>query len=153
MAVTLEQDPLSQFMYSLKAPETKRQWPRRLKVLFDFLKIDGSLDYQARHFVLQARQVPRWAEENLIRFISFQNDRVNAGQISNATVPNYYKAAKLFCEMNDLPLNWKKIRKGLPVARQAASDRAPTIEEIRKLTDYPDRRIKPIVNIMISSGI
>jgi hypothetical protein len=50
VAVTEEQDHLSQFMYSLKAPVTKKQWPRRLKVLFDFLKIDGTLDDQARHF-------------------------------------------------------------------------------------------------------
>ncbi len=45
MAVTQEQDPLSQFIYSLKASETKRQWSRSLKALFDFLKIDGTLDY------------------------------------------------------------------------------------------------------------
>jgi hypothetical protein len=31
--------------------------------------------------------------------------------------------------------------------------RAPTIEEIRKLIDYPDRWIKMIIAIMISSGI
>jgi hypothetical protein len=55
--------------------------------------------------------------------------------------------------MNDLVFNWNKIRRGLPVARQAANDRAPTTEEIQKLTDYPDRRIKPIVYAMISSGI
>jgi hypothetical protein len=153
MTVAQEQDPLSQFMYSLKATETKRQWPRRLKALFDFLRIDGTLDLQARHFVQQARQDPLCAQKNLIQFISFQNDRVRTGKISNATVPNYYKAAKLFCEMNDLPLNWKKIRRGLPVAKQAASDRAPTVEEIQKLIEYPDRRIKPIVYTMISSGI
>jgi integrase len=55
--------------------------------------------------------------------------------------------------MNELAFNWKKIRKGLPVARQAANDRAPTVEEIQKLTEYPDIRIKPIVYTMISSGI
>ena len=61
MEVTQEQDPLSHFMYGLKAAETKRQWPRRLKALFDFLKIGGPLDHQARHFAQQAKQDPRWA--------------------------------------------------------------------------------------------
>jgi len=45
------------------------------------------------------------------------------------------------------------VTRGLPKGRQAANDRAPTMEEIRKLAEYPDRRIKPIVCIMVSSGI
>lgn len=41
----------------------------------------------------------------------------------------------------------------MPRGRRYANDRAPTLEEIRKITDYPDRRIKPIVYLMASSGI
>lgn len=72
-----------------------------------------------------------------------------------ATIRNYYKATKLFCEMNGCAqlVNWKMIVRGMPKGRQAANDRAPTIEEIRTLIQYPDRRIKPIVSTMVSSGI
>lgn len=55
--------------------------------------------------------------------------------------------------MNEISLNWKKIAKGLPRVRNAANDRAPSREEILKLVQYPDRRIKPIVFLMASSGI
>ncbi len=55
--------------------------------------------------------------------------------------------------MNDLLLNWKKISRMLPKRRNAANDRAPTIKELQKLIEYPDRRIKPIVYTMVSSGI
>jgi integrase len=88
-----------------------------------------------------------------MKFISFQLDRVNKDEISDATVPNYYKAVKLFCEMNDLTLSWKKISKGLPNRKTSGNDRAPSIDEISKLVKYPDRRIKAIVYTMISSGI
>jgi hypothetical protein len=54
--------------------------------------------------------------------------------------------------MNDLTINWKRISKGLPRAKNSSNDRAPTLEEIRKLTEYPDRRIKPIVYAMASGG-
>lgn len=30
-------DPYQSFLYALRAPETKRQYPKRLKVVFDYL--------------------------------------------------------------------------------------------------------------------
>jgi hypothetical protein len=55
--------------------------------------------------------------------------------------------------MNDLVFNCKKITRGMPRVRQAANDRSPTLEEIQKLVEYPDHRIKAIVYTMASSGI
>lgn len=55
--------------------------------------------------------------------------------------------------MNDIVLNWKKIARGSSRARDAANDGAPTLEEIQKLVEYPDRSNKPIVYTMASSGI
>jgi len=55
--------------------------------------------------------------------------------------------------MKNITLIWKKISKGVPTGRKSTNDRAPTNEEILKLTDYPDRRIKAIVYTMVSSGI
>lgn len=45
--------------------------------------------------------------------------------------------------------NFKRASKG----ERYADDRASTIELIRKIVEYPDRRIKPIVYVMIFSGI
>jgi hypothetical protein len=103
------QDPLSVFMYALKAPETRRQWPRRLKIFFDFLKLEEPLEEQAKQFLDKTKQNYQWAQDNLFRFMTFQQERVKQGKISESTVPNYYKAIKLFCEMNDIVFNWKKI--------------------------------------------
>ena len=119
----------------------------------DYLKLPGRLDEQAKQFLTNARTNPRWAQESLMSFIEFQKERVTRNEISESTITNYYKATKLFCVMNDLVLNWKKICRGLPVGRRAANDRAPSIDEIRKLIEYPDRRIKAIVFTMVSSGI
>ena len=83
----------------------------------------------------------------------YQIERTNRHEIAESTISNYYKATKLFCEMNDLTLSWKKIARGLPHGRKSANDRAPTVEELQKLIEYPDRRIKPIIYTMISSGI
>jgi hypothetical protein len=33
----IQDDPYESFLYALKAPETKRQYPKRLKIVFDYL--------------------------------------------------------------------------------------------------------------------
>ena len=60
---------------------------------------------------------------------------------------------KLFCKIHDIELLWEKITMTLPKGRRFADDRAPTKEEIRKVIEYPDRRIKPLVLTTCSSGI
>lgn len=105
------EDPLSIFLYALKAPETKRQYPRRLKVFLDFLKLDGTLEQQSKEFLEKAKQNPQWAQNSLMQFIALQKERARKGEISYSTIANYYKATKLFVEMNsDTPIiNWKRI--------------------------------------------
>ena len=55
--------------------------------------------------------------------------------------------------MSDIDISWKKITRGLPKTKRYADDRAPTLEEIQKIAEYPDRRSKRIVYTMASSGI
>ncbi|SRR6266540_375294 len=95
-----ENDPLVSFTYGLKSKESTRQYPQRLKVFLDFLKFQGSLIEQATEFWLSAKNNPRWTEDSLMKFITLQNERADSGDISPSTIPNYYKATKLFCEMN-----------------------------------------------------
>jgi integrase len=151
--IQAQDDPVSAFLYALKAPESRRQYPKRLKMLFDFLGLNEPFESQALEFVEKAKGDSKWAYDCLVRFISYQKQRVTKGEIVASTISNYYKAAKLFCEMNDLTINWKKISRGIRRGRRAANDRAPTLEELRKLADYPDRRIKSIISLMVSTGI
>jgi hypothetical protein len=135
-----KKNPMSVFMYALKAPESRRQYPRRLKIFLDYLKLEGNLQQQVEQFYLNAVSNHAWVEESLMSFIAYEKERSKNGEISDSTIPNYYRATKLFCEMNDITLNWKKIARGLPRAGKAANDRAPTIAEIKKLVEYPDRK-------------
>lgn len=141
------------FLYAIRAEETRRQYTAKLKAFFDFLGLKGSLEEQAAQFIRQSIRNSDWVMTSLVRFINHQKERVSKKEITESTLRNYYKPIKLFCEMNDIQLNWKKIAKGIPKARRASNDRAPTIDEIRGIIGYPDRRIKPIIYTMISSGI
>ena len=138
----------------MKSPLTREKYQRRLSSFFESAGIQGdSLQAKAGSFTNKAVKEPCWTFNPVLRFLEGQTARVNKREISGSTVRNYVKAIKLFCEMADIPIPWKKLTRGLPKARNYADDRIPSLEEIRKLMEYPDRRIKPVVCTMASSGI
>jgi integrase len=146
--------PYNRFMYALKAPESKRQYPKRLEVFLKFINISGlNLEERLYNLYHKSKSDTEWLQDSLIDFIVFQKERAFKGEITESTIPNYYKPVKLFCDMNDIVINWRIITRGMPRGNHAANDRTPTLEEIIQILNYPDVRIKAIILTMISSGI
>jgi hypothetical protein len=148
-------DPYTTFVYGVRSPYTKESYLRRLRGFFDAINLDKSKTFQERcnTFVDKGRADPNWALNNILRFLHYQKERVGKKEITAGTLHNYVKTLKMFCEITDITIPWKKITRGLPRGRRYADDRAPTMEEIHKIIEYPDRRIKPLVYTMASSGI
>ena len=97
--------PLQMFMYALKAPESKRQYPKRLKVFLDFLTskkelTHSDLENQCKEFMAKSQTDPKWANNKLMEFVLYQKDRVYKEEIVYTTIRNYLKAVKLFLDMN-----------------------------------------------------
>ncbi|HJT83168.1 MAG TPA: hypothetical protein VJ697_01680, partial [Nitrososphaeraceae archaeon] len=154
-----QDDPYESFLYALKSSETKRQYPKRLKVVFDYLVSinelkETLLENQCKEVVSKTLQNPHWLTSGIMKFIMFQNERIKRKEIVAITAFNYIRSLKLFIDMNfDMPpINWKKIMRGLPSRREIGNDRAPSKAEIQKIIEYPDRRIKPLILCMISGG-
>jgi len=119
-------------MYALKSSESRRQYPRRLKLFFDFEGLRGTLNEQAMEFLMRLSSDINSEQDNLLRFLEFHKERVRRKELAAGTVKNYYRAVKLFCEMNDVSLNWKKISRGLlkkksPLTGSTLGRRAQTI--------------------------
>ena len=141
------------FLYAIRSDDTRQKYQRKLFMFLDFTGLEGTLEEKSKLFVAKAKENTNWAFASVMKFLAYQKERVERKEISETTIRNYYKPLKLFCEMNDVSLSWKKISRGLPKGRRFANDRAPTIEEIRAIAEYPDRRMKAIVYTMCSSGI
>jgi len=148
-----ELDPWTLYLYSIKSPATKEKYLLRLGKFLDYLNLQGALEDKARAFARKGKVDSIWAFNGLLKFIQFQKERFNRKEITAGTIRNYVKSIKLFCSMSDITINWDKITRGLPKGRRYTDDRAPTLDEIKKLCDYPDRRIKAIIYTMVSSGI
>jgi len=112
------------------------------------------MEQRCNTFAYRARTDYNWAFNNILRFLQSQKERVQRKEITGGTLRNYVKTIKMFCEVTDIIIPWNKITRGLPRGKWYADDRSPTIGgEICKIIEYLDRRIKPIVYTMTSSGI
>ncbi len=150
-----ELDPWSLYLYTMKSPVTREKYQKRLEKFFDYMSLEGNtIEEKSRLFVNSAKNEGNvWIFNNILKFMQFQIDRFNKKGITGSTIRNYLKSIKLFCEIADFPIPWKKITRGLPKAKNYSDDRIPTIEEVRKLLEYPDRRLKSMIYTMASSGI
>jgi integrase len=153
LATTTATDPWMLFLYALKAPATKDKYIERLAKFLDFVGYGGTKEEKARAFAARARADPNYAFNSILKFFQAKREQIDRKEMAIGTVRNYLKSIKLFCDMADLGIPWAKIARGLPRAKRFADDRAPTLEEIRKIVEYPDRRIKPVVYMMVSTGI
>lgn len=104
-------------------------------------------------FIKNAKIDPIKAEKSIITYVSSENTRCEKGEITAATVGNALKAIRLLLEMNDVSLNWRKIRRVLPRARRYALDRIPTNDEIQEIVESADVRGKALTLVFIASGI
>jgi hypothetical protein len=145
------------FMF-IGSPHTKRQYPKRLKLFFDFTGIEGTdLEQQGQAFLEQAEQEgSEWVAHNIMTYLNHHKERVFNNEIAPGTLKNLYRPIKTFCDAypktsDSIP--WKRILKAMPRVKLYSNDRAPTLEELRKLVGFPDHRIKAVVYTMASSGI
>jgi hypothetical protein len=122
---SLGQDTWSLYLYAMKSPVTREKYQKRLEKFFDFLRKEGkTIEDKSISFVNRSRfGGDQWVFNNVLKFMQFQLDRANRKEITGSTVRNYLKSIKLFCEMADLSIPWKKISRGLPRAKNYADDR------------------------------
>src|SRR5918997_153678 len=141
--------PVTYAFKVLNSQETVIHYKWRIKNFFDYLKLPGvDVEEQALAFIGHAnknKDNQSYVEECLIDYLDYQKQRVKNHQLAAATLKPLYAPLKLFCEMHrlDKSVRWKIISRGFPKSKAAANDRVPTVDELRKLLEYPDHRIKP----------
>lgn len=105
-------------MHGLKSSEARREYPKGLKILLDFLGLPGSLEEQTIEFLERTRSNPQWCQDSIIAFLIFISKELFEKNLLLAPSRTYFRADKLFYEMYDLTtINWKRISKGLPRAK------------------------------------
>ena len=154
---SLESSAYSLFVLAIRSSQTKQKYLQRFGYFLEFAQVatgnETSIEERCNKLAELANSDYKWLLSCIFSYLQFLKTRVESKQIKASTVRNNIKPIKLFCEQLDIDIPWKKLTRGMPKERKYAIDRAPTIEEITKISEYPDRRIKPIIYTMVSSGM
>jgi hypothetical protein len=152
-----EREPVTYAFMFLAEDRTKEQYANRIQMFFDFHRIPGNtLDERGRNFLKKGRKNPQWATMLIMQYLVHHRERVQAGKISAGTLKQYWQAIRKFTDaFMELrtAIDWKRIIQSMPDAENYSNDRILTLDELRKLIEHHDRRVKPLICTMCSSGM
>src|SRR6476619_2867382 len=125
-----ESSTYSLFVYGIRSQLTRDYYLRRLRIFFNHINLlpSESMEVRCNTFSLNGVKDPHWAFNSIINFLQFQKGRVQRNEITGATLGNFVKSIKLFCEMYDITIPWKKnysrvTKDAPPCGRKGAYDR------------------------------
>jgi hypothetical protein len=107
-------DPYSMFLFAMRSPKTREKCSGRLRMFFDFIDVPtGSMAKRSKAFCDRAKYDNGWVFSVVVQYLQNQKERVERKEIRAGTMKNYFQAIKLFCDMADIPISWKKISRGI----------------------------------------
>jgi hypothetical protein len=63
-----ENNLVTNFFFALRAPESKRQYPKRFEKFLDYLTLEGTFEDKALSFYKKAIENPQWLTNKLVEF-------------------------------------------------------------------------------------
>ncbi|MDH2899911.1 MAG: hypothetical protein PXY39_02970 [archaeon] len=113
------------------------------------------LRIQKRAFIEKDRREPNWAFETIFRWIENKQTEAKDRLKSGSTVKGYLRPIRKLCDNNGIDLSsdqWKRIYSIVDESPRTGMNNPYSLEQIRKLITYPDRRVKPVVLTQVSCG-
>jgi hypothetical protein len=93
-----------------------------------------SIEERCNKLAESAKSDHKWLVNCIFNYLQLLKTRVESKEIKDSILRNNIKPVKLFCEQMDIDIPWKKLTRGMPREIKYASDRAPTLEEILKIS-------------------
>ena len=132
------------FVDTCRSEATRETYITALHSFMDYLKLP--LDAYDR---LLHDKDPKLVQMDICDFITYLRKRGRA----SASVSTYVAALTKFYVMNDVTLNWKRIKSFMGEQEKVAEDRPYTHSEIQKLLDHSSIRNRAMILLMASAGL
>jgi integrase len=131
------------FINTCRSPVTRELYVKGLRYFMTYLRIP------AGEYDRLLEKDPKLIQMDICDFVTFLRKKGN----SSASVSAYVAAVNKFYAMNDIVLNWKKIRSFMGEHERTVEDRPYTHSEIQTLIQHASPRNKAIILLMSSGGL
>jgi len=136
-----KQRSLRLFEQILKSDSTKKVYSQNINYFREYCKVkdfDSFLD-------IPPKKLQMLIEDYVIYL---------KGTISPNSIPTRYWAIQAFFEVNDIMLNWKKIRRLFPAKVKKSGHKPWTTKDIQKMLEVAtDVRSRALINFVASTGV
>ena len=130
------------FYSGIKSDATKKQYERYLD---DFLKY-----FMIKNYDKLSQMEPKKLQEMVEDFVIYYRNQNKSASLIAGKV----SALRLFFSMNDVILNWDKLRKMLPEKKKLSGNQAYSTEQIQiLLKNTIHREYKALIHFMSASGV
>ncbi len=134
-----QEQEIELFMDSIRSKETRIKYSSYLKKYQEIMGLNDLLH----------ERNPRLIERQIIDFI---NKMKREGK-NWAAIHNYVATIMSFYKINDIVLNTTKIGRFMPEQRKVKNDRGYTHEEIGKMLEIADERMRVVILLLASTGM
>lgn len=138
------------FINSISSEHTKKSYNQNLARFMKFCNV-AILDNELKiDMEKSAEQLLKIDIEISMKdyIVSLRQDKISYATIHVLLAPIYH-----FCEMSDIVIRKSKIKKYMGEKKKVVNDRSYTHEEIARLLNVADIRIKAIILLMASAGV
>jgi hypothetical protein len=95
-AESISSNPYAMFIFSVRSETTRKYHERRIRHFLDFINFaldnKNKIEERCNEFAYKAGTQTKWAIELVVRFLRFQKNKVEKGEITPSTLRNYVKS-------------------------------------------------------------
>lgn len=143
--LTLPGSSYRMFIEGLKSPVTKAAYSYGLQKYMNYLGINNPDDLLIHH------ENSKFIQTQIIDYLIFLKNPPHS--LRYATRSQYLAAIMTFYDLNEVVLNKKKIYRYLGEEERPIENRAYTTDEIKKMLEVSDERVRAILLFLISTGV
>ncbi|MFL6329227.1 MAG: hypothetical protein ACJ71I_17320, partial [Nitrososphaeraceae archaeon] len=133
------------FIEGLKSAVTKAAYTFALQKYMKYLKIDNPDD------LLKHQDNPKFIQNQIIDYLIYLKNPPMS--LRYATRSQYLAAIMTYYDLNEVILNKKKIYRYLGEEEKPIENRAYTTQEIAKMLEVCDERVKALILFLASTGV